>query len=308
MSTRWSSSLTLLAAALGCTPGPKPEVLPADLPWTPFYWARVLTDSARFDRAALLIEDASTRKPVPSVLQLDFAGSGTMPEGFPPGEIWHERTGRQGHLHGLLSASEQISMYREAGPADPLSLADREVGTLGLLVYVRKTLIIDFARERLAAVALSHPVSQFGGLRVAAIPIETAGDRVVIPIQRRSGATLRALLDTGLSPFPLWTNQATWSQLTGRQPGEAGTRKYSLRSREDRLVFYGAPLREELRLGTWALDRLEVVYLSSGPRGARLEEWPNPVDAVLGASAFGGDAALLLTLANRSLRLVRTRH
>src|SRR6266705_3348322 len=104
--------LLLLLTVISCTGRPAEPVLPADLPWQPFYWARVGGDSARFDQAAMLVELPLRRGTAPSLVQLDLAASGMMPEGFPPagGNRGSTVLRRTGQLYGLLAGMDKVFM------------------------------------------------------------------------------------------------------------------------------------------------------------------------------------------------------
>jgi hypothetical protein len=49
----------------------------------------------------------------------------------------------------------------------------------------------------------------------------------------------------------------------------------------------------------------EVVFLASGPVGAKIEEWSSGLDIVLGASAWAHGAVLLIDPSGHRLGLVR---
>jgi hypothetical protein len=297
---------TLLLGVAACGRGPG-WVPPADLPWRPFYWARVTSDSARFDRAAILLEVPLGRGGSASLVQLDLAASGTMPEGFPlpAGMRLAPALRRGGQLYGLLAGEAHVAMTRSAADSLGEDLASREIGTLGLANFESKALLLDLVRRRLAEVPSPTDLSTLLGPRTVTVPIEYPGDRVVLVLEGPSGRRYRAVLDTGLSPFPLWATRELWQDLTGLSGEGPRTSKFVLTGARGRLVFVTAAARQALRVGAWSFRPREVAYLAEGPAGAGLEDWPQPVDAVLGPATLAPDGLVALDLAHRRIGVVR---
>ena len=282
---------------------PGTRAAPLDLTWSPFYWAAAGDDSLRFPQAAILLEVSLRAGPAPSLVQLDLAASGGMPDGFPSAD--RQLVRRTGELHGLLAGMTAISMRRGSLPAEDLAM--REIGVFGLANYDRQGLIIDMRVQRLATFPPPADLSSAFGSGTVVVPIEFTTNRVLIPVMVGGSDTFRALLDSGLSPFPLWTTFALWQRLTGRLGPGVGTKSYRLAGRSGAMLFVGAPVTQQLRLGSWPLQGIEVVYLADGPAGAALESWPNGVDAVVGPIALTATGWIILDIPHRRLGLAPPR-
>lgn len=293
--------LLLLFLLAACAPSAPPSPIPLDLArWHRFTWAAVAADSTRFDRAAILVVDSLTDRSTSEVLlQLDLAGSGTMPFGFPSSTAPLPARDR---LHGLLHGYGPVTVSTPPGQSDPGPL--HQIGSFGLPEFELSPLLLDFARQRISILPPLRelPAAIWKPERTTGLSYD--GSRVLIPLLTGGAVPLRALFDTGLSPFPLWTTRAHWARLTSRDGTERDTRRYILRHPAGTLTFLSATSREEIRIGGVSLGRLEVVFLEDGPPEARLEAWPSAVDAVLGPRAFGDRVIVAMDLRQRRMALL----
>jgi hypothetical protein len=283
-------------------------VSPEPLPWVPFYWVRAVTDSARFDHAAMLFRLQVRPVGPPSIVQLDLGGSGGMPDGFPlPARDFRGVPPiRKGQLYGLLGTGPRLALLDRSADSAMTRWQESEVGTVGLPNFLSRTLILDFPNRRLASIPGRQSFERLLDPAAVTLQLEQGRyDRAVVPLSTATGAVYRALLDTGLSPFPLWTTRAIWEQLTGLGGPGRGTRTYRFGSRRGEFVFVAARPRTELRLATWTLQPPEVVYLSRGPVGASIEEWSSGVDIVLGASLWARSTVVLIDLTRHRIALAR---
>lgn len=310
MSATWRGSIYLsvpfVLMAWGCVHPPPPQVPPIQLPWTPFYWVRASTPGMDFPWASILFRLQVRPGSAPRLVQLDLGGSGNMPDGLPEPDGMPRSARPHGQLYGLLGARAKLEVASERPDSGPASWRREEIGTVGLPNYLREGLVLDFVHDRLASVALPADADALAAKALAVFPLERGQfDRVLLPLTTPDGRTYQALLDTGLSPFPLWASQAAWQELTGLQGPGAGTNSYRLPNPHGELVFIGAPARRQLSLGTWRLPRTEIVYLAQGPAQAGPEEWHPPTEVILGPSLFAGHAALFVDLPRRRAALLR---
>ncbi len=297
----WSRPLLVGLILAGCSNQSAPGVATADLPWVPFWWVRGTVEAGRFDQLAMVVHLPLRSGAPPSWLQLDLGGSGSMADGFAPPGAEPAASRLPGQLYGLLGATARLELF----PALSDSLRrdwDRQIiGTLGLPGYLSKALVIDFSRRRLAEIPSPADLTPLLGPGVGPVAVQGGYQRVVFQLAGPSANPRQGQLDTGLSPFPLWTTRAFWQELTGlREPG-ATAHRYILPNPRGRMTFVGAPLRNPLRLGAWTVPKVEVVYLEEGPAGARLEEWRPAIDALLGPSLFARDVVLVVDLAHRRI-------
>ncbi len=281
-----------------------PPIEPELARWRSFAWASVAAGPLQFDHAAILLPDTSGRSGG-TWLQLDLAASGTMPRGYPvPGDHRAERRSpTRTSLDGLLSAYQTVRASLP-GSAPPSALT--QIGTYGLPGFEYSTLLLDFARQRLGILPpkAELPAALWPPERTT--PIRYDGDRVVVPIRGLDGLAFDALLDTGLSPFPLWTTRDLWNEITDG-PSRPVSVRYSLFQADGELVFVGARARPGLRIAATELGPIEVVYLDRGPNGAGFERWPFKVDAVLGPSAFRDRFLMALELRTSRMALLPSR-
>jgi hypothetical protein len=261
-------------------------VPPVLLDWSPFYWVTADTDADRFEHTGILFLLQVRPTGPRSLVQLDLAGSGNMPHGFPRTQfaLAPTRTGR-GQLYGLLGPTVT---RRLVGASDSLRdhWREGEIGTVGLPNYLTRVLLLDFPNRRLAVAEPDAWPSLAGRFTNIAALERGNREQIVLPVTAPNGRTYRALLDTGLSPFALWITLDVWQELTGLGGPGAGTRAHRVANPAGGMLFIGAPLRAPLRIGGFELAIGEAVYLAQGPSEARLELWRQPPDMVLGPSAF----------------------
>jgi hypothetical protein len=228
-----------------------------------------------------------------------------MPDGYPPPgrELATTPPIGRGELYGLIGAAR---FELRPPPSDSALKAWQhgDVGTVGMLNYLTEPLLLDLANHRLAAIPRTPGLDSILGPAAVILGLERGRyDRAVVPLTGPSGTALRALIDTGLSPFPLWTTRKIWQELTGLLGPGPRTRTYRLRNRRGEMVFVGAKTRARLSLGSWPLQPSEVVYLVSGPASAPIEFWTTDVDVVLGASVWNERGILLIDLTGHRLML-----
>ena len=298
------------ACLLGLHACGRPHVsgaLPVGLPWTPFYWVRAVTDSARFDHAAMLFRLQVRPSGPPSIVQLDLGGSGGMPDGFPlpARDFGSVPPLRRGQLYGLLGSEPRLELTGASGDSALTRWRESDVGTVGLPNYISQALILDFPNRRLASIPPPQSLEALLGPGVITIPLERGRfDRAVVHVSTGTGQVYQALLDTGLSPFSLWTTREIWERLTGRSGPGPGTHRYRINNRRGGVVFVGARPEQELRIGAWRLEPKEVVYLERGPVGASIEEWQSGIQVVLGATSWARRGVLLLDPAQHRVGIV----
>jgi len=296
MRTRVLLLLLLTACATSAPPSP----IPLDLArWHHFSWASVTVDGTRFDRAAILVVDSlSSRGSSEVLLQLDLAGSSTMPFGFPSTTAPNPARDR---LHGLLHGHGPVTVAATSG--EPESVPLTTIGSFGLPEFELSPLLLDFARQRIGILPplRNLPPAIWSPERTTGVTYDSS--RVRIPLLT-GGHPLQVLFDTGLNPFPLWTTKAHWMRLTGRDGTEPDNRRHRLHHPAGTLTFVGSRSRLEIRIGGVSLGRLDVVFLDEGPAEAQLEAWPFAVDGVLGPSAFGDGLIVALDLRGPRMALL----
>lgn len=287
---------------VNCVPSRSADVTTARVPWEPFYWVRASTKSAEFNNAGMFFRLQVSPTGVRSVVQLDLAGSGTMPHGFPPPSPDARAIPKLhlGQLYGLLGSLPTLTLIGAGGDSQLTHWKEREIGTVGLLNYLNDILVLDLPNRRLAVLPPTSLWETLLGHSLTTVSMERGYlAQVVLPLADATGRRYHALLDSGLSPFAVWTTEAIWQHLTGRAGPGAGARLYRFPNPSGELLFVGAQARRPLYLGSRRFPTAEIVYLDRGPFGARLEEWAQPVDMVLGTSLFSRNTVIVINLRAR---------
>ena len=278
--------------------------------WISFRWVTAILDGGPLERATLVLDSRPILPETNSLLQLDLAGSGNRPVGFPfnSGAPAAGMLRTRGRFYGLI---DQVGgRYRLPGPSSDsveIDAAGREIGTVGLPYFERRVLLLDYPRNRLAVLPDSEPVSPGLAARARFTQVVLDTSRVLISLRLGDEMLRRVELDPALTPFPIWTTPDRWRAVTGRREDEPGNRIYRFHSPGGELTFVGAPAATPVTLGSVDLGRPEVVFLREGPAAARLENWPDPTDAVVGNRLFADRFLLVLDLPKRRLGLVDSR-
>jgi len=293
--THFPSRLVFLLLAVACAHPPRTEVLPVHLDWLPFYWVSAAADSISFEHAGIIFRVPLRAGSPPSLVQLDLAASGGLPDGLPEPAGASHIARPEGQLYGILGARGRLSLPAAASDSSLQSWRRAEIGTVGLPNYIGQSLVLDFVRQRFCVIHARALVDQLAAKALAVIPLPRGQyDRIELGLVTPSGQRFRALLDTGLSPFPLWTTRSLWQELTGLTAPGPRTRIYRLPNPRGDLVFVGAPVRPGVQLESWKLPVIEAVFLAEGPAHTALEAWQPPIDAILGPSLFAGRAVVLV--------------
>lgn len=296
----WWAVATLTGS---CSSQPTPLPWPSTLSWIPFYWVQADLGPSRRSHAGIVTMTRMGRRDS-TLVQLDLAASGTMPFGYPSSDS-AGATSRAGSLHGLLRQVEALRLRRSPSDSGGIELANVEIGTLGLPLYERRLLVLDFEGQRMASPERSPDLYRALGAKAVESSLQFDGHRLLAPIKDGRGTVTNALIDTGLSPFPIWTTEERWRAWTGRTPTDQAVRRERLPSSVGDLVFAVATLRVPLEIGQYRIQSVDVAFLEQGPTSARLENWPTPTAAVLGVSVFVNDEILVIDVERRALTIRR---
>ena len=301
--TRWSASIPalVLIGLIGCSRAEPGPVLPEDLPWTPFRWVTAVYPEFRLERAALLVpaDVAGTR----SLLQLDLAASGSMPFGYPRSES-ATSIRRKGQLYGLAMGAPMLESPPSPADSSALLPSLHEIGTMGLPMFERRTLLIDYRGGRFASLS-GGTLPQSLEAATTFVPLEERNGRLTFTLETGDRAIGPVHLDTGLSPFPLWVGHDAWRELTGRSGTEESNLVRRLPSPAGELLMVGAPSARTIRIGGLDLGRPMVWFLRSGPPGAAPDRWPWRAEGVAGNLLFADRYILLVDLEHNRLGLIR---
>jgi hypothetical protein len=299
-----------LVAALGC--GGKPAtVVPASLEvdWQPFRWAEVEIGANLVRRASILVETSDPvlllerqhRDSSVVQMQLDFGFAGIGSFGIPlrafeptvtdPERAKRVAAGRIGRLGNRDDSTGVTSAHR--------------LGTLGLLFFTIKGLLIDQAAQRLGApragttlpAALTDRMSWSDGREVDA--------RWLMPLVWRGDRLGEMWYDPGSSLVPLLVSAPVWRVLTGRTGGESENWRLVFPVPGDSLVLVGAPTAAPLTLGTIPLGIVSVYHVAAGRPGSRPDQFAADVVGVIGNQLFERYRLLYFNVRGKRFGVIR---
>lgn len=279
------------------------SLLPEPVAWQPLGWLSASVDTIPLPRAALMLRETRPT-PVPRLYQLDFAGNGQRPAGFPEPAKGSACPDSAPKIAGLLAESRTAG-YRIGFSRDTLAADSAQIGTLGLVSVALGVAALDAARNRFAVVPALSAVAE-DRRRVRWTRVEVVDDRLVATLQLpQGGGTSRALLDTGLLPIPALVRQDLWRRWTGREPNDPRNRRLALRLCGADVTVALAPSTVRLRLGEEPLELPQLGVLLNAPPERAVEAWPEQVDLMLGAQAWLGRRMVLLDVRLARVGVVR---
>lgn len=286
---------------VGCR-SPGTELLPVPTPWQPLGWLSASADTVPLPRAALMLRDPRPT-PIPRLYQLDFAGNGQRPAGFPEPPTGSACPETAPKIAGLL-AGQPTDGYRIVFSRDTLAADATEIGTLGLLSVAIGIAVVDAPQHRFAVVPALTAVAD-DPRRVRWTRVQVVDDRLVAALAMPRGGTAKALLDTGLLPVPALVRPDLWRRWTGRAPEDPRNVRLALQLCGDSVTVAIAPSRVQLRLGEERLALPQLAVLLSAPPSRAVEAWPEQVDLMLGAQAWLGRRMVLLDVRQARIGVVR---
>lgn len=301
---RW---LGLAVGVWGCG-GPPASVVPAslDVEWQPFRWADLTVGGVEVRRAAILIETADRAliargDTAVTQFQLDFGFSGTGAFGIP--------------LRALEPESTDLTTARTSFRAVVSRLGNRDdsagvrrpyrLGTVGLLYYGLKGLIIDQAGHRVGAPRTGAALPPELEQRMRWTPATETVGRLVVPLTTGTDRLGGLWFDPGSSLVPLLVDDPTWRLLTGASGRDGGLRRLAFPTATDSLILEGAPSRVPMSLGTIPLGTTTVWRVVSGPPAERPDRFPDGVVGVIGNQLFESWSLVYVNVRAKRLGVVR---
>ena len=297
--------LWLVAAGLAACARPG-SVLPADFgtEWQPFRWvdARIGTESV--PRAAIIVEPTDPALRVnantPVHLQLDFGFSSTGAFGIPLRLL--DTTGTPLATRDRVLAGR---IPRLANRDDSTGTAQTfRVGTVGLLYYAVKGLLIDQATQRIGTPRPGQklPPALEGRMRWSEATEEVG--RLSLPLALDRTPLGRVWFDPGSSLVGVLLTAEAWRSVTARRGDEAGLERRLFPMAGDSLVLIGARPKAVLALG--GIQVGDVVYMvSHGPAEAYPERFGGGIVGVLGSQAFAKYRLVYVNTRTKKLGVLR---
>ena len=302
----WSAVLGLVA---GCAKGLKvvPELATLPVDWEPFRWVDLTIGQVAVPRAAILVDvkDSAVAGPLAQAgdnpMQLDFGFAGTGASGIPLRLIDPVQTdsviSRQllrGRVSRLGAREDSIGLGR------PFRL-----GTLGLLFYGIKGLLIDQVRQQVGApragTALPAPLTA----RMLWTEAREENGRLRVPLAVQSTRLGDLVFDPGSSLVPAMVDRDVWRQLTGRRGEERDNLRLAFATTGDSLVLLGAVPREPLSLGGITFPGVSVFFAESGPAEFVRPRLGEGVVGVIGNQLFAAYRLLYVNIRAKRLGVLR---
>lgn len=290
---------TLLALAACARPG---SVLPADFgtEWQPFRWvdARIGTESV--PRAALIVEPTDPALRInantPVHLQLDFGFSSTGAFGIPLRLL--DTTDAPPATRDRILAGR---IPRLANRDDSTGTAQTfRVGTVGLLYYAVKGLLIDQVTQRIGVPRPGQKLPPDLERRMVWTEATEDVGRLSLPLSLDRASVGRVWFDPGSSVVGVLLTAEAWRSVTGRRHDEPGLERRVFPLVGDSLVLTGARPRPGLAIGGIQIPDA-VFTVTHGPAEARPERFGDRVVGVVGSQLFAG--ARLVYINTRAQRL-----
>ncbi len=278
-STRW---LAIALLAVGCAkPG---SVLPADFgtDWQPFRWVDAQVGAQPVPRAAIIVEPTDpalrSNSNIPVHLQLDFGFSSTGAFGLPLRLL--DTTGATPAAPDRILAGR---IPRLANRDDSTGNAQTfRVGTVGLLYYSVKGLLIDQATQRIGT---PRPGQKLPPALEAKMRWSEATEdvgRLSLPLALDRASLGRVWFDPGSSLVGVLLTGDAWRNVTARRGDEPGLVRRVFPIGGDSLVLTGARPRAGLALGAIPIE--ETVYMvTHGPAEADPERFGGGIVGVIGS-------------------------
>lgn len=256
----------------GCAKGPAivPGLATLEVDWQPFRWVNATVGAVTVERASILVDATDPAMvigqpkdtgPGAIPMQLDFGFASTGAFGLPLRLLEPIATDSVRARRVLDGTVARLGRREDSvGVGRPYRL-----GTLGLLFFGIKGLLIDQVEQRLGAPRPRTMLPAAITDRMQWSEAREEGGRLRIPLVRESVRLGDLAMDPGSSLVPLQLNHEVWRRLTARIGDESENVRLVFPASSDSLVLIGARPTIPLTLGTIALGDGLVFYPASGP-------------------------------------------
>lgn len=288
---RWVAPLVGLLV-VGCAKGPKvvPELATLPVDWEPFRWVDVLIGTTTVHRAAMLVDVAdrtvsgAVEPGFDNPMQLDFGFAGIGTSGVPL-RLLEPITTDSATMPRVL-----VGRLSRLGPREDSVGLGRvfRLGTLGLLFYGNRGLIIDQVGQRLGAPRAGAPLPASVTDRMRWTEARERNGRLELPFLWRSTSLGNLVYDPGSSLVPVVLEPEAWRQVTGRRGDEPDNLRLAFPTAGDSLILVGAKPAGPLVLGAISFDDVAVYFAQSGPPALARPPLGAGVVGVVGNQLFQG--------------------
>lgn len=273
----------------GCAKGPAtvPGIATLEADWQPFRWVDLRIGGTMIDRAAIVVDALDSAMVIgrqqggaPLAMQLDFGFAGTAAQGIPLRLVVPDTAPMvTGHLVGRLT---------RLGPREDSSATEsrRVFGTLGLLYFGLRGLVIDQVGQRLGAPRGRGSLPPALAARMQWTEGAEEAGRFRLPLTAESTPVGDVVIDPASSLVPLLVEAALWRRITGRTGREADNMRLSLPTTGDSLILVGARPTVPLGLGAIPISPSAVYFAASGPADLVSPRLGRAVVGVIGNQLF----------------------
>jgi hypothetical protein len=234
-------------------------------------------------------------------MQLDFGFAGIGAAGLPlrlldptPADTATARRILAGRISRLGPREDSIGLGR------PFRL-----GTLGLLFYGVRGLIIDQVTQRLGAPRGGARLPTAITDRMAWTDAAERGGRLEIPLVWQTAKLGSLIFDPGSSLVPVRLDVDVWRQMTGRRGDEPDNLRLAFPTVGDSLILVGAKTRQPLSLGSIQLGDVPVYFAQAGPPELATPPLGKGVVGIIGNQLFSPFRLVYLNVRGGRLGVLR---
>ncbi|MFN7932825.1 MAG: hypothetical protein U0R19_05825 [Bryobacteraceae bacterium] len=290
--------LVLLAAGL---------VSSAQTPrWDDMVWVALPIGDRVVEKAVLAVSVHVDGLQGKALMQLDLGTNGTVLYGAAYRALGGKAVPENGRIRvsgtvaGLRFENQSVLLDAKQGEA-PKPGEPAELGTVGADFFNQRGLVMDFVRNKVAAVEKGGEWTK----GVSFAPLRYRNGKVFVTVRMGGREESGFFYDTGSSALPLVTTRGRWMELTGRRPEDAGNTVWKVKSWGNDAALVGARMSGPLCVGTACVEGPMVYFESSGLENLRFDKYPYPAEGLIGNAVFLDQYSVVVDLAGQRLGLVK---